>query len=486
MRRSLLLLPFLAISLSVSAATFVVSSSNPTGPGTLQQAIVSANATPGRDQIVFTVTSATLPSLAGTFTDTVDIDGSSAPEGRVTITPDGFFDGSAGFTLDAGSSGSTLRNLSITADRPLFIGAGVTDVVVTRTEMDIGRGEVFILGDRIRLGGETQADANEIRILWLFTGTGAQVRNNFIGRVSVESGSNHLFADNFVTNLGAAGPGMVIERNSVDGFVDGSCIVIRSPADAPSIIRDNRTAACAVGIEVRGVAQVTGNDVRNSPIGIHVRPGFIPATATTLPTAGTVVSGNTVTATTTGIRIDPAATGVAITGNSLTGNGLPIDLGGNGPTANDPAPDPDTGANDLQNFPVLTSARLSPSQLVVEGTLTSAPSTPYQIELFSNAAADPEARTLLASFMVTTDATGVAAFTRGIASPLPVAGEAITATATNRGTAASPGNAPNSTSEVSAAVIVVMDPTAVIPTLSTWALLALAGVLAALVALRLR
>lgn len=81
-------------------------------------------------------------------------------------------------------------------------------------------------------------------------------------------------------------------------------------------------------------------------------------------------SNNTVGGSTAGasnVISDNDGSGVSIYGDDATGNrilsnsifsngGLGIDLGDDGPTANDPG-DTDTGPNDLQNKPVLTSAR---------------------------------------------------------------------------------------------------------------------------------
>ncbi len=102
-------------------------------------------------------------------------------------------------------------------------------------------------------------------------------------------------------------------------------------------------------------------------------------------------------------------------------------------TAND-AGDPDTGANDLQNFPALTSAASDGSSTTVEGTLNSAPSTTYRLEFFSSPVCDAsgngEGRVFLGSADVTTDANGDVSFSVPLSSGV-TAGDAVVGTATD-------------------------------------------------------
>ena len=86
-------------------------------------------------------------------------------------------------------------------------------------------------------------------------------------------------------------------------------------------------------------------------------------------------------------RRAPATTagiGNAILGNSIysnTQNG--IDLKDDGVTAND-ANDADSGANGLQNFPVLTLRRPTARTITLTGTFNSVASKTYRLEFFSN------------------------------------------------------------------------------------------------------
>ena len=151
------------------------------------------------------------------------------------------------------------------------------------------------------------------------------------------------------------------------------------------------------------------------------------------------------------------AVGNAIRGNSIFENGdLGIDLASNGVTPND-AGDGDTGANDLQNWPVLTSVVvLGPqgSGTRFQGILHSAPSTTYDLDFYENppCAVLPrefvEGRIYLGSGQVTTNGAGTGAFDV----TLPA-----TATAGARFAATATGPAGN-TSELSQRIVFSLTP----------------------------
>ena len=118
-------------------------------------------------------------------------------------------------------------------------------------------------------------------------------------------------------------------------------------------------------------------------------------------------------------------------GNAIFSNaGLGIDLHGGfedaqGNTANDPG-DIDTGANGLQNKPVVSSATTSSTKTTIAVKLASAPDTSYTIEFYSNPSGN-EGRKFVGRKIVTTDPRGNAAFTFSPAARIPV-GQAVTAT----------------------------------------------------------
>jgi hypothetical protein len=126
-----------------------------------------------------------------------------------------------------------------------------------------------------------------------------------------------------------------------------------------------------------------------------------------------------------------SGTGNLISGNSISGNaGLGINLGTDQITAND-AGDADTGANDLQNFPVITIAEPTTNGAKFRGSLAAKPSTTYKVELFNTptgTAAEAEGQTFLERRDLTTDEAGNVTF--DVEWFVPLTGY-ITATATD-------------------------------------------------------
>ncbi|HEY2711698.1 MAG TPA: M12 family metallopeptidase [Chthoniobacterales bacterium] len=151
---------------------------------------------------------------------------------------------------------------------------------------------------------------------------------------------------------------------------------------------------------------------------------------------------------------DSTTIGNDFNANSIFSNGgLGINLVGGsengfGVTAND-LRDPDAGPNQLQNFPVLTSAN---SSAVIQGSLNSVPRRTYRVDFYSSPSADSsgngEGKTWIGSVSLTTDASGNATFNQDFSASLAV-GSVVAATATGTGRGVS------GTSEFSANVTVV-------------------------------
>ncbi len=129
-----------------------------------------------------------------------------------------------------------------------------------------------------------------------------------------------------------------------------------------------------------------------------------------------------------------SGTGNTIRDNRMTGNGgLGIDLGADGVATHD-AGDADTGANNLQNFPFLTSATSNGATTNIGVLFISTPNSAYTLHFYSNQTCDPsgngEGETLIGTRAANTNVNGTdsspASFPVGV-----VPGSFITATATD-------------------------------------------------------
>jgi CSLREA domain-containing protein len=146
--------------------------------------------------------------------------------------------------------------------------------------------------------------------------------------------------------------------------------------------------------------------------------------------------------------------GNLISGNAIFANdsGLGIDLEPLGAVNPNDSQDPDTGANNLQNYPVISAAvPLTGTSIGVHvtGTLDSLPNSYFTLQFYGSTVCDPsnygEGETYRGSLGVTTDGSGQASFDQDLLGSGSVAeGEYITGTATDES---------NNTSEFSACVM---------------------------------
>jgi hypothetical protein len=263
--------------------------------------------------------------------------------------------------------------------------------------------------------------------------------------------SNNLVAGNYIgTNaagiaaLGNNGSGVSIQAGS--NTVGGATVELRNVISGnrvngvsigTTLATGNTIAGNYIGVGANGTTAIINRDngvqisntaASNTIGGAGVTPGACDNSCNVIANNGDV---NSLSAR-AGVYVDPTA-GVSntIRGNSIFNNaGIGIDLGTPGSTAND-AGDPDTGPNNLQNFPVITSALTSGN---VTGTLNSTPNTTFRIDFYSNNGSDgvnSEGRTYIGLTTTTTDAGGNAVF--GFSSAPLSAGQFITATATTTG-----------------------------------------------------
>jgi hypothetical protein len=215
----------------------------------------------------------------------------------------------------------------------------------------------------------------------------------------------------------------VISGNSGDG-------IVISGTERDTVIRSNKVGVAADGTSPlpnsRNGVLVFGGAARNTVGGTHTGDGnviaFNGSNGVLVGDVGVAVFGE-------------AGPGNALLGNRIFGSPNLIDLGpDDGFTPNDPL-DADTGPNNLQNFPVLTSAVLNTSGTLLTGALDSTPNASFRLEFFTLGtlvSGIPQDMTFLSAATATADANGHLSI--GIQFGALPAGTFIVATATNSAT----------------------------------------------------
>ena len=371
---------------------------------TLRAAIEEANDTAGDDTIDFDISGTGAvrtiypTSALPTITDTVTIDGytqqGSSPntldEGNdavLNIQLDGLNAGSGAVGLLIEATDTTIKGLVIRrfddyGIKLLSVGAAGNRVEgnfigVNRDGItDRGNSDgVFLQGDSNTIGGTTEGARNVI--------SGNDGSGIFIGTVA----ANNRIEGNYI---GTTADGDADLGNNFDGviIVGGSNTVGGTAAGARNVISGNGESGIVISSTVSEENRVEGNyigtgadrtgNLGNTEDGVSIKGGAdLTAVGGTLSGASNRIAHNGGD----GVSIsDSNSEGNHVLSNTILNNAeLGIDLAGgtedtSGVTAND-TDDPDTGPNNLQNFPVITSAirSFTTGDTTISGKLNSTP-----------------------------------------------------------------------------------------------------------------
>ena len=427
-------LAFLAF-LSADAATFTVTSVLDSGSGSLRQAILDANHNPGSDEILFqvptngVVTISLLTDLPA-ITDPVVCDGYTQPGSQTNSLSEGSdacilirLDGrkttgfiQAGLRLQA--SHCLIRGLCIVnCGRGLQLEGGQNCVIAGNwIGLDVDNlpspnlfegihvmGDAYQTATRHRIGGSAPGDRNVI------SGNGSGVV--FFGDTAAE---NHVLG-NFIgtdvtgtLDLGNQCEGVAVQRAT--GTIIGGAL-----PEAGNLVSNKQTSGiqlfgaddCVIEGNIVGTDRLGQRPLGNREHGIQIS-GNRNRVGGTNDGAGNRVlfSGKASVA----IEFGPNN---LVRGNVLLGQrGLAIDLSPPGLMPNDPF-DPDSGANELRNRPVLSTADVSASGLRLVGLLESAPHSAFRLDLYAaestTITGQAQAAVFLGSTRVVTDGSGTVA-----------------------------------------------------------------------------
>jgi hypothetical protein len=336
------------------AQSLVVTNTNDSGPGSLRQAILNANANPGTDTITFDIDGGGVQAIQPLtalprITDSVIIDGTTQP--GFTDTPLIELDGTnvgAGTAIDGlliTAGGSTVRgliinrfgrhgiNLSDGSDNVIegnFIGTDVTGTISLGNGTGIGNSGSFAAGVFVEssnniIGGETPEARNIIAgngrglngsgvLIAGSNATGNRVIGNFLGTdvtgtVALNQSGSGVRIDNASENIiGGTTPQ---ERNIISGN-DFYGIRIEGLEAI-----DNKVIGNFIGTDATGTA-----DLGNLG-GIRISVGAANNTiGGTMPGARNVISGNDAGS---GVFLQNGNTG---NGNLVIGNFIGTDITG--------------------------------------------------------------------------------------------------------------------------------------------------------------
>ena len=367
------------------AATFVVNTTADSDDGvcssaasgcTLREAINAANASAGEDTINF--------NIPGTGVKTIQLN-SELPAINGLLTINGYSQPGAQINMLHPSATGTSAILLIE-----LVGGYRGGDCCAETGLHLAGG------------------GNSIRGL---------VMNRFNGTAIAINSNENVIQGNFI---GTDPDGTRALGNSIGINSDGKNVIGGILVGDRNLISGNRQD----GIQANGDEAPVSTQMRNNLIGTAsdgVTPlgnlrGIFLFDASNTDTRGNIIAFNYKE----GIRVQTSTDNTIIANSIHSNGGLGIDLVGgtedsSSVTAND-AGDADTGANNLQNFPVINSVSIAgPDAIGIQATLSSTPNTAFTVTFYSNRSCDPSGhgegeKVTDVSQTVTTNASGNVTF----------------------------------------------------------------------------
>ena len=478
----------LMLGLPLYGAEFTVLTTNLSGPGSLPEAIASANLNPGKDRILFNlpgdgvrVIQFTNPLAA--LTDSVEIDGFSQPESAPNtelnsdnavrlVELDGLNQTIDGLILAGGDStvrGLRLRRfaraIAIQSSGNVVVGCHIGFEPTNPADpVDLALGNDFgiLLGGSCcsnivvccnRIGGSEFADRNvmvqnrrnsirvgedgshpveDTLILGNFIGVDSsglrgRVLIGFSG-ISLRSATRVTVGGEDVRSRNIMTAGLSTSAQAADpGY--GSGVSIRGAS------RDIRIVGNHIGVGTDGVTPLL--PIQNVGVTFETY-SFTPYI--TVP-VHCRIEGNRIANTGVGVGVFEMQFGtnftagklVTVLSNTMTSIGIsPIWLGA-ATRPNDPG-DVDVGANDRQNHPEISDAVFTNGNTLINGLLRSKPDSTYILEIYSSpsntVSGNGGAELFRQRIAVTTDAGGAATFSVVIPG-VDASSRFVTATATD-------------------------------------------------------
>jgi hypothetical protein len=309
-------------------STFLVTTTDDAGAGSLRQAILDANATPGPNEIDFAIGDGGAQTIRPTtalpqVTQTIIIDGSTQPD----------FAGSPLIDLDGTAVTPGASGLVIRADRSTIKGLAITNFLINDPE-----------------------EPDSITPGLLITGSSNVVQGNYLGGgnargVWIESGSSNLIGgmdDGEGNIIGGNGYGAFINPNSSGNVVQGNSMTgngvgvwdsgMQTLVGGTTAAARNLISRNGAGIQLDGIsARVQGNFIGTDATGTRALANGLGVEVIenanliggTEPGAGNLISGNNI-----GVMLEFGSVvqgnyiGTDVTGTQALGNGIGVSTEG--------------------------------------------------------------------------------------------------------------------------------------------------------------